>query len=44
MTLIGIIIYASKQIIQALPFPFDRNKGWNSPQGFVGYRHKKLRE
>ena len=44
MALIGIIIYASRQIIQALPFPFDGNKGWNPPQGFVGFRHKKLRE
>ena len=44
MALIGIIIYACRQIIQALPFPLDGNKGWNSPQGFVGFRHKKLRE
>ncbi len=44
MALIGIIIYASRQIIQALPFPLDGNKGWNAPQGFVGFRHKKLRE
>jgi hypothetical protein len=26
------------------PFLFDGNKGWNPPQGFVGFRHKKLRE
>jgi len=44
MALIGIIIYASRQIIQALPFPLDGNKGWNPPAGFVGFRHKKLRE
>lgn len=44
MAIIGIIIYASRQIIQALPFPLDGNKGWNPPEGFVGYRHKKLRE
>jgi hypothetical protein len=44
MALIGMIVYASRQIIQALPFPLDGNKGWNAPEGFVGFRHKKLRE
>ena len=44
MAIIGVVIYASRQIIQALPFPFDGHKGWNPPDGFVGFRHKKLRE
>jgi len=44
MAIIGIVIYASRQLIQALPFAFDGYKGWNPPVGFVGFRHKKLRE
>lgn len=44
MALIGIIIYASRQIIQALPFPLDGFKGWGYPAGFSGFRHKMLRE
>jgi hypothetical protein len=44
MALIGMLVYASRQIIQALPFSLDGNKGWNAPEGFVGFRHKKLRE
>ena len=44
MALIGMLVYASRQIIQALPFPLDGNKGWNAPEGFVGFRHNKLRE
>jgi hypothetical protein len=44
MAIIGIVIYASRQIIQALPFPLDGWKGWSPPDGFTGFRHKKLRE
>jgi hypothetical protein len=44
MSLIGMVVYASRQVIQALPYPLDGNKGWNPPEGFVGFRHKKLRE
>ncbi len=44
MAIIGITVYASRQITQLLPFPMDGWKGWNPPEGFVGFRHKKLRE
>ena len=42
--IIGIIIYAARQIIQAIPFPFDGWRGLCSPKGFNGYIHRKLRE
>jgi hypothetical protein len=44
MALIGILIYATRQIIQAIPFPFEGWMGLNPPEGFIGYKHKKLRE
>ena len=44
MALIGICIYASRQLVQALPFPFDGWKGFGYPEGFTGFKHKKLRE
>ena len=44
MALIGIVIYASRQIIQAMPFPFDGWKGLNPPENFKGYNHKSLKE
>ena len=44
MAIIGVVIYASRQLVQALPFPLDGNKGWGYPKGFSGFRHKKLRE
>lgn len=44
MALIGIIIYASRQLIQAIPFPFEGSKLWNPPKKWVGYRHKSLSE
>ena len=42
--LIGILIYASRQLIQAIPSPFDGMKGLCVPKGFNGFIHKKLRE
>lgn len=44
IAIIGVVIYISRQFVQALPFPFDGSKGWGYPKGFSGYRHKKLRE
>jgi hypothetical protein len=44
MAIIGICIYISRQIIQLLPFPLDGWKGFGTPEGFLGYKHKKLRE
>ena len=44
MALIGILIYATRQIIQAIPFPFEGWKGLTPPKGFNGYKHRKLRE
>ena len=44
MAIIGIVVYSGRQINQLLPFPLDGYKGLNPPQGFVGFRHKKLRE
>lgn len=44
MAIVGITVYASRQIIQLLPFPMDGWKGLNPPAGFVGFRHKQLRE
>lgn len=44
MGIIGIVIYVSRQFIQALPFAFDGYKGWNPPIGFLGFKHKKLSE
>lgn len=42
--LIGILIYFARQIVQAVPFPFDGWKGFCCPPGFKGYIHHKLRE
>jgi hypothetical protein len=44
MALIGVCIYAARQIVQILPFPLDGWKGVETPDGFSGYQHKKLRE
>jgi hypothetical protein len=44
MAIIGMTVYATRQIIQAIPFAFDGWKGWSPPKGFLGFRHKKLRE
>jgi hypothetical protein len=44
MAIIGVCIYAARQIVQILPFPLDGWKGINTPDGFSGYQHSKLRE
>jgi hypothetical protein len=44
MAIIGVVFYLARQIIQALPFPFDGWKGINAPSSFKGYNHKSLKE
>ena len=44
MAIIGIIVYIARQFVQALPFPFDGWKGYNSPDGFTGFKHTNLKE
>ena len=44
IAIIGVIFYLARQIIQALPFPFDGWKGIDSPSSFKGYNHKSLKE